>query len=118
VKHANIVSKNGSANDMLSALSDSIVNITAKVSPTVVAVHSGKILRGTGIVWSRDGYILTCRHVIKGQKDVNITSDALGTARARIVGSDPYSDVALLKIETNNELNNIMPGDSEGMRAG
>jgi S1-C subfamily serine protease len=105
-------------NDTLSSLSDSIVNVTAKVSPTVVAVHSGKMLKGTGIVWNRDGYILTCRHVIKGLRDVCISSDAIGTVTARIVGSDRYSDVALLKIETSNKLNNITAGDSEGIRVG
>ena len=111
-------STDNNPNDTLSSLSDSIVNVAAKVSPTVAAVHSGKMLRGTGIVWSRDGYILTCWHVIKGLRDVCISLDAIGTVTARIVGSDRYSDVALLKIETNNELNNIAAGDSEGIRVG
>ena len=106
------------SNDMLSLLSDSIVNLAAKVSPGVIAVHSGEMLRGTGIIWSEDGYILTCRHVIKGLKDVSITSDALGTITAKIMGSDPNSDVALLKIETNSKLNNLIAGDSEGIKAG
>jgi S1-C subfamily serine protease len=76
------------------------------------------MLRGTGIIWTKDGYILTCSHVIKGLKDVSISSDAIGTVTARIVGSDSYSDVALLKIETNKELNNITAADSEGIRVG
>jgi S1-C subfamily serine protease len=106
------------SNDVLSSLSNSIVNVAAKVSPGVVAVHSGKMVRGTGIAWSRDGHILTCSHVIKGLKDVCISSDAIGTVTARIIGSDLYSDVALLKIETNNELNNIKAADSESIRVG
>jgi S1-C subfamily serine protease len=115
---ANNASTSNDPNDTLSSLSDSIVNIAAKVSPAVVAVHSGKMLRGTGIVWSKDGYILTCSHVIKGLRDVCISSDAIGTVTARIVGSDSYSDVALLKVETNKDLNNIMAADSEGIRVG
>ena len=118
VKDPSTVNNNDNSNDALSSLSDSIVDITAKVSPAVVGVHSGKIVRGTGIVWSRDGYVLTCRHVIKGLKEVSITSDGVGKTTARIIGSDPYSDVALLKIEPTNELNNITEGDSEGIRVG
>jgi serine protease Do len=106
------------SNDILSLLSESIVNLAGKISPAVVAVHSGEMLRGTGIIWSEDGHILTCRHVIKGLRDVCITSDALGTITARIIGSDPYSDVALLKIETNNKLNNLTAADSEGIKVG
>jgi S1-C subfamily serine protease len=114
----NNASTSNDPNDMLSSLSDSIINVTAKVSPSVVGVHSGKMLSGTGIVWTRDGYILTCSHVIKGLREVCISSEAMGTVTARIIGSDPYSDVALLKIETNNELNNITAAESEGIRVG
>jgi S1-C subfamily serine protease len=110
--------RNNDRNDTLSSLSDSIVNIVAKLSSAVVAVHSEKMLRGTGTVWSKDGYILTCSHVIKGLRDVSITSNGIGTITARIVGSDSYSDVALLKVETNKELNSITFADSEGIRAG
>jgi S1-C subfamily serine protease len=115
VKNASI---SNDSNHTLSSLSDSIVNVASNVSPAVVAVHSGKMVRGTGIVWSKDGYILTCSHVIKGLSEVCISSDAIGTVTARIIGSDPYSDVALLKIETNNELNSIKAADSEGIRVG
>jgi len=54
--------------------------------------------RGTGIVLAKEGYIVTCNHVLQGCSTVKI-GQGERTYTAKIVGTDPYNDVALLKAE-------------------
>ena len=57
---------------------------------------------GSGVIISSDGYIVTNNHVIKGAKDIEITLNDKRLFKATLVGADPTSDVALLKIDGNN----------------
>ena len=54
---------------------------------------------GTGIVLTQDGYIITCAHVISGQAKATVTTGDEEEYDALLVGSDPQTDLALLKIE-------------------
>jgi serine protease Do len=73
---------------------------------------------GSGVIVSPDGYILTANHVVSGAEEIMI---GLGTdlrrLKAKKVGTDPGTDVALLKIEEKN-LPSIAFADSEKARAG
>jgi serine protease Do len=79
---------------------------------------------GSGFIISADGYILTNNHVIEGASkvEVHFGADENGnggrTIPATIVGRDPATDIALLKIDTNQELPYIRLGDSERIRKG
>jgi serine protease Do len=79
---------------------------------------------GSGFIISADGYILTNNHVIEGASKVEVHygADENGnggrTIPATIVGRDPATDIALLKIDTNQELPYIRLGDSERIRKG
>ena len=79
---------------------------------------------GSGFIISPDGYILTNNHVIEGatKVEVHYGSDENGnggrTIPATIVGRDPATDIALLKIDVNQELPYIRLGDSERIRKG
>ncbi len=79
---------------------------------------------GSGFIISADGYILTNNHVIEGASkvEVHFGADENGNGGrilpATIVGRDPSTDIALLKIETNQELPYIRLGDSERIRKG
>ncbi|MFL6247538.1 MAG: Do family serine endopeptidase [Thermoanaerobaculia bacterium] len=79
---------------------------------------------GSGFIISPDGFILTNNHVIEGatKVEVHYGADENGnggrTVPATIVGRDPATDIALLKIETNQELPYIRLGDSERIRKG
>jgi serine protease Do len=79
---------------------------------------------GSGFIISADGYILTNNHVIEGASKVEVHygADENGnggrTIPATIVGRDPSTDIALLKIDTNQELPYIRLGDSERIRKG
>ncbi|GIE97796.1 S1C family serine protease [Paractinoplanes rishiriensis] len=77
---------------------DSFGGIVQKVQPSVVTVRvTGAI--GSGFVVSEDGYVITNDHVVEGGDDALSVSFSDGsTARATLVGRDPESDVAVIKV--------------------
>lgn len=86
--------------EVLRSLSDATTTLVQKISKSVVSVHS-HMSRGTGIVLDKAGYIVTCNHVLQGCSTVKI-GQGEKTYTARIVGTDPYNDVALLKADQGN----------------
>lgn len=110
---------NTESQDTLSSLSDAIVNVAKNVSPSVVGLQTERMMAGSGTIWSNDGYVVTCSHVVKGLQQVQINSQEIGSVGAEIIGKDPYSDIALLKINTNGKrLQAIEVLDSEDLKAG
>jgi serine protease DegQ len=72
---------------------------------------------GSGVVVSNDGYILTNNHVVEGANVVHVALSEGKPLPTRIVGTDPESDLAVLKIEAR-ELKPIALGDSDGVQIG
>jgi len=72
---------------------------------------------GSGVIVSPEGYILTNNHVVDGATDVRVTLTDKREFKARIVGTDPKTDVALLKIDARN-LDPITIGDSSKVEVG
>jgi len=72
---------------------------------------------GSGVIVSADGYIVTNHHVIDGAEQIKIDLNDGRTLDAKLVGSDPPSDLALLKISQTG-LPYLTPGDSEKVRIG
>ena len=72
---------------------------------------------GSGVIVTSDGYILTNHHVIDGAEDIKVELSNKQAFQARTVGSDPPSDLALLKIDTN-DLSVLSLGDSDEVRVG
>ena len=119
-------------NNVVTKQEQNIADVAAKVSPSVVSIltktQSGGFSpytaneedgAGTGIIISKDGYILTNNHVIDGASTVTVV-DANGTTydNVKVLGRDPLNDVAFLKI---NGVNNLKPaelGDSKTIRIG
>lgn len=74
---------------------------------------------GSGFVISEDGYIVTNNHVIDGADEIMIEFfDGLGILPAEVVGTDPNTDIALLKVEADQPLPFVPFGDSDVMRVG
>lgn len=74
---------------------------------------------GSGFVISEDGYIVTNNHVIEGADEIQVEFyDGLGTLDATVVGTDPKTDIALLKVESDRALPFVSFGDSDVMRVG
>ncbi len=72
---------------------------------------------GSGVIVNSDGYILTNNHVIDGAKDVKVSLGDKREFQARIVGTDPKTDIAVLKIDAKN-LPVLAFGDSSKMQVG
>ena len=72
---------------------------------------------GSGVIVSPEGYILTNNHVIDGATDVRVTLSDKREFKARIVGADPKTDVAVLKIDAAH-LTPITIGDSSKVQVG
>lgn len=72
---------------------------------------------GSGFIISNDGYVMTNAHVVDGASDVYITLKDKREFKAKIIGSDKRTDVALLKIDSRN-LPVLPMGDSNKIRAG
>ena len=72
---------------------------------------------GSGVVVSTEGYILTNNHVVEGADEIDVTLSDSRKARARVVGTDPDTDLAILKIELD-KLPVIVLGDSDKAQVG
>lgn len=72
---------------------------------------------GSGVIIAADGYIITNNHVIKDATDIEVTLNNKKTYKAKLIGTDPTSDIALLKIEANG-LSYITLGDSDALKVG
>lgn len=72
---------------------------------------------GSGVIIAADGYIVTNNHVIKNATDIEVTLNNKRTYKAELIGADPISDVALLKIDADN-LAYITLADSDGVKVG
>ena len=72
---------------------------------------------GSGVIVSADGYILTNHHVVDGAQDIKVDLNDGRTFDAKLIGSDPPSDLALLKINASG-LPFMTPGDSDKVRVG
>lgn len=109
----------------------SIAEIASKVTPGVVSIvtevkttgffgqTSTSTAAGTGMIVTKDGYVLTNKHVIEGANSIQIVLDD-GTTYSdiAIVGQDPSNDVAFLKIKNVNDLPTVELGDSKTITAG
>ena len=108
-----------------------IANVVEKVGPSVVSIVTTSHTvspyygaqeqdsAGTGIIISKDGYVLTNKHVIDGASTVQVvTSDGTTYDNVKVLGSDPLNDVAFLKIPDVSNLTPAELGDSSSIRVG
>jgi Do/DeqQ family serine protease len=72
---------------------------------------------GSGVIISNDGYIVTNNHVVDGGVDILVTLNDNKKYEAKLVGADPVTDVALLKIDAVN-LTSVPLGNSDSLRLG
>lgn len=112
-----------------------------KAAPAVVSINTSKAIRhprsndpwfqfffgdqgtqaqtglGSGVIISPDGYILTNNHVVEGADEIEVLLNDSRRARAAVIGTDPETDLAVLRIELDN-LPVIVLGDSDQLAVG
>lgn len=79
--------------------SDSLAAAVEKAAKSIVTVDARDRQTATGLVWSADGEILTADHVIQREDNLNVVLPDGSKHAAKLLGRDPSSDLALLKIE-------------------
>ena len=72
---------------------------------------------GSGVIISKDGYIVTNNHVIDGADEIVVKLNDNREFKGRVIGTDPNSDLALVKIE-GNDFPTIPVGDSDALKVG
>tara|TARA_S200000501_G_scaffold224278_1_gene210318 strand:+ start:512 stop:1573 length:1062 start_codon:yes stop_codon:yes gene_type:complete len=100
------------------------------VSPSVVAINTSTVALdrffiprvrsadGSGVIISKDGYIITNDHVISDAREISVFLNDGQNFTAEIIGRVPYSDIALLKINTDFDLTPISTSKSENLKVG
>ncbi len=73
---------------------------------------------GSGVIISPDGYIVTNNHVIAKATEISVTLNNNKSYTAEVVGTDPSSDIALIKIEAQEKLPYLAFGDSDNVQVG
>ena len=73
---------------------------------------------GSGVIISKDGYVLTNNHVVEGAKEVTVTFANQKEYKAQVVGRDPKTDLAVLKVESKKSFPAVTLGDSDQLQVG
>ncbi len=72
---------------------------------------------GSGVVISPDGYIVTNNHVVDGAVDIRVTTSDRRVLKAKLIGTDPLTDLAVLKVN-GTDMTSVPWGDSKEVRPG
>jgi S1-C subfamily serine protease len=109
---------------LLDAYSRAVIDVVDRVGPAVVRLdveasgsrrHAGS---GSGVIVAPDGLILTNSHVVGGASRLNVTTVEGRTLTARVVGDDPDTDLALVRVESAVTLAAAALGDSKRLKRG
>jgi S1-C subfamily serine protease len=109
---------------LLDAYSRAVIDVVERVGPTVVRLdvtkgggerHGGT---GSGVVVAPDGLVLTNSHVVDGGSRVNVTTVDGRSLTARVVGDDPDTDLALVRVDASVTLPAATLGNSKELKRG
>ena len=106
----------------------SVADLVEQIRPSVASISVESVSKGlfldftdegagSGIVVGPDGYVVTNLHVVQSANDIRVHLPDGRTFQARIVGEDPISDLAMLKVDAEG-LPHVSLGSSEGLRVG
>ena len=109
---------------LLDAYSDAVTGVVDRVGPTVVKIDvrhrdkRGRAGSGSGVLVAPDGLILTNSHVVGGSSRLEVTSVDGRTLSARVMGDDPDTDLALVRVDAPVSLPAATLGNSKHLRRG
>ncbi len=100
---------------LLDAYSQAVTAVAEQVSPAVVRIEAAG--SGSGFVMTPDGYLLTNSHVVSGTKQVAVTLQDGQRTAGQVMGDDPHTDIALVRIDAPR-LVALTFADSSALRVG
>src|SRR5262249_2434913 len=106
---------------LLDAYSRAVIDVLGRLGPAVVGLHTRGDRRGgsgSGVIVAPDGLILTNSHVVGGANRMAVTTADGRSLNARVVGDDPDTDLALVRVEENVALPAARLGDSKSLKRG
>lgn len=106
--------------EALDAFSRVVVHVAETLRPAVVNLRAGRGRgegSGSGFLFTPDGFLLTNHHVIQGQQRVRVRLEGGGEMSGRVVGADPWTDIAIVQAEASG-LAFAALGDSAKLRVG
>jgi S1-C subfamily serine protease len=120
--------------DLLDAYSRAVVGVVEQVGPAVVSIRVKKPAQaqerrgrrqprgdgegsGSGVLITPDGFVLTNNHVVEGTNEVTVSLTDGSTYPARVMGTDPATDLAVVRVGANG-LPSAQLGDSDALRVG
>lgn len=107
--------------DLAEKLTPSVVNISSFSQSETENGEGNTPLSeslGSGFIIDGNGYIITNNHVVDKAESISITLSDNTKTEARVIGKDPKTELALIKIETKRPLNAVKFGDSDKIRVG
>jgi S1-C subfamily serine protease len=117
----------GEASDveLLDAYSRAVIKVVDAVGPAVVGISVGQPQSGaeqaglgSGVIITPDGYILTNDHVVAGARQLTATLSNGAALPAVVVGTDPATDLAVIRVTAAETLPHALLGDSNLLRVG
>jgi S1-C subfamily serine protease len=103
-------------NTTLQSLSRDLANVVEQAGGAVVAVNAWRHLSSSGVYW-RDGVIVTAAHTLRRTEDISVVLSSGETVAATLAGTDPSTDLAVLKIN-NAKLSAPPFGDTSQLKVG
>mgnify|MGYP001481768567 CR=1 FL=1 len=104
-------------NKLVTASEKSISSVVTISSVNNASISNNRSGIGSGVIFSSDGYIVTNLHILSGQ-NINVQLDNGKNYLAKIIGIDKNSDIAVLKISSNEGLNPINFANSDSLKIG
>jgi S1-C subfamily serine protease len=106
---------------LLDAYSQTIAAVVNRVAPSVVNIRVRSGERGpgggSGFILARDGFILTNSHVVQGGREIEVTLRDAQVYPARLIGTDPETDLAVIRIDAP-DVQHVRLADSSQIRVG
>jgi serine protease Do len=101
----------------LEQFSDELESLVSRAAPAVVAVQHARG-QGTGLFLTPDGYVLTNHHVVRGPRGLTLGLHDGREVRARLVGADPPTDLAVVRAEEGTTFPILPLADPHDVRVG
>ena len=117
--------------DLPAVRNTAVVQAVKEVGPAIVGITTRVYDRdmfnrrvevgqsvGSGVLFDKKGYIVTNNHVVSGSKEVNVCLSNGKTVQGKVVGTDPSTDLAVVKIDGSDDLPVASFGDSDALQVG